>query len=138
MRFARIVFTCAGVWGLVVLLPLYFSLDLIGKLYPPAITHPDFFFGFIGVGIAWQIAFLLIGRDPVGLQAMMGPAIVEKFIYVFSLTALYGNGSLRFGQFVVAVPDFVLGMLFVIAFFRVQAARRARVSSFDYSGLVGE
>ena len=138
MRFARIVFTCAGVWGLVVLVPLYFSRDLIGTLYPPAITHPDFFFGFIGVGIAWQIAFLLIGRNPVGLRAMMGPAIVEKFIYVFTLTALYGDGSLQFGQFVVAVPDFVLGTLFIIAFFKVQAARRAALSPFDYSGLVGE
>lgn len=135
MRFARIVFTCAGVWGLAVLIPLYFSLDLVGKLYPPAITHPDFFFGFIGVAIAWQIAFLLIGRHPARLHAMMGPAIVEKFIYVFSLTALYGNGSLRFGQFVVAIPDFLLGILFIVAFFSVRSSRREPLSPFDYSGL---
>lgn len=138
MRFARIVFTCAGVWGLVALVPLYFSADVIGKLYPPAITHPDFFFGFVGVAVAWQLAFLLIGRNPVGLHAMMGPAIAEKFIYVFTLTALYGNGSLQFGQFVVAVPDFVFGVLFVTAFFKVQGSQRLPLSPLDYSGVVGD
>src|SRR5678815_2851114 len=66
IRFARTVFTCAGIWGFVVLTPLYFSFDLVGRFYPPAITHPDFFYGFIGVAIAWQIVFLLIGRDPTG------------------------------------------------------------------------
>ena len=31
MRFARTVFTIAGVWGIVVLLPLYFLVDITGK-----------------------------------------------------------------------------------------------------------
>jgi hypothetical protein len=128
MRFAKRVFTCAGVWGLVVLTPLYFGFDLVGRFYPPAITHPDFFYGFIGVAIAWQIGFLLIGRDPEGLHAMMIAAILEKFGYVFTLSVLYAQGSLRFGQFVVAIPDFVLGMLFVIAFLQVDAARRLPAS----------
>jgi hypothetical protein len=137
-RFARAVFTCAGIWGLVVLTPLYFSFDLVGRFYPPAITHPDFFYGFIGVAIAWQVGFLLIGRNPEGLHAMMIPAMLEKFGYVFTLIVLYAQGSLRFGQFVVAIPDFVLGMLFVIAFLQVDAARRFPPSFVEYSNLFGD
>jgi uncharacterized membrane protein YuzA (DUF378 family) len=69
MRFARYIFTFAGIWGLVVLTPLYFNFDLVGRLYPPPVTHPDFFYGFIGVATAWQFAFLSIGPDPIRLQA---------------------------------------------------------------------
>src|SRR5215510_15986033 len=137
-RFARAVFTGAGIWGLVVLTPLYFSFDLVGRFYPPAITHPDFFYGFIGVAVAWQIGFLLIGRDPAGLHMMMIPAILEKFGYVVTLSILYAQDTLRVGQVVVAIPDFVLGLLFVIAFLQIEAARRFPESMLDYSGLFGD
>jgi len=33
MRFAKIVFLAAGVWGIVVLTPLYFLVDLTGRQY---------------------------------------------------------------------------------------------------------
>jgi hypothetical protein len=138
MTFAGAVFTGAGIWGLVLLTPLYFSFDLVGRLYPPAVTHPDFFYGFIGVAIAWQIGFLVIGRDPERLHAMMIPAMLEKFGYVLTLTVLYAQGSVRLGQFVVAVPDFVLGVLFVIAFLKVEAIRRFPASFGESSGLFGD
>jgi len=31
---------------------------------------PDFYYGFVGVAILWQIAFLAIGRDPIRLRPM--------------------------------------------------------------------
>ena len=138
MRFPRVVFTCAGIWGFVVLTPLYFSFDLVGRFYPPAITHPDSFYGFIVVAITWQVGFLLIGRDPEGLHAMMIPAMLEKFGYVFTLSVLYAQGSVQFGQFVLAIPDFVLGLLFVIAFLQVDAARRFPASFMEFSNLLGD
>ena len=58
MRFARVVFWVAGIWGVVVITPLYFMLNLIGKQDPPTITHPGFYYGFVGCALAWQIAFL--------------------------------------------------------------------------------
>jgi len=118
MPFARTVFTGAGIWGLVVLTPLYFGFDRVGRLYPPAVTHPDFFYGFIGVAIAWQIGFLVIGREPVRLRMMMIPAMLEKFIYVMTLGVLYLQQQLALGQFAVAVPDFAIGILFVLSFAR--------------------
>jgi hypothetical protein len=49
---------------LVVLLAL-FSLSIgSGQDQPPAITHPEFYYGFVGIATAWQVAFVIIGRDP--------------------------------------------------------------------------
>lgn len=118
MRFAKIVFTAAGVWGLVVLTPLLFLFDYMGRQYPPAITHPDFYYGFVMVALAWQVAFLLIGRDPVRFRPMMIAAMLEKFGYVATLSVLYTRGDLQAAQFAVAVPDFILGLLFVAAFWK--------------------
>ena len=88
MKFAKIVFTAAGIWGLVVLAPLYFTYDLIGRQYPPPVTHPDFYYGFLGVALAWQVGFLAIGREPERLRPMMIPAVLEKLFYVMSLVAV--------------------------------------------------
>jgi len=52
MKFARIVFRVAAIWGVLVITPLYFMFDLIGRNDPPAITHPAFFYGFVGAGLA--------------------------------------------------------------------------------------
>ena len=60
MKFARWVFRIAGIYGLIVLVPQYFLEGKIAEQSPPAITHSEFFYGFLGVGIAWQIAFLII------------------------------------------------------------------------------
>jgi hypothetical protein len=111
-------FGIAGVWGIVVLTPLYFMSDLIGRRYPPAITHPDFYYGFLGVGLAWQVAFLVIARDPVRFRPMMVPATLEKFIYVISLSVLHVEGRLPSGQLVGVGPDLVLGVLFIAAFLK--------------------
>jgi hypothetical protein len=128
MRFAKRVFFVAGVWGLVVLTPLYFTFDLVGREYPPPITHPDLYYGFVGVALVWQIAFLIIGRDPARFHTMMIPAALEKFVYVGSISVLYWQGRFAAGQFAVAgPPDFVLGVLFVVSFFKVEAARRSQV-----------
>src|SRR5713226_2045099 len=65
MKFAKIIFWIAGVWGFLVITPLYFMFDLIGKNDPPPITHPGFFYGFVGLALVWQITFIFIARNPV-------------------------------------------------------------------------
>jgi hypothetical protein len=62
MIFARRLFLLAGIYGILVLAPQYFLEAKLGQDYPPPITHPEQFYGFIGVALAWQAAFLLISR----------------------------------------------------------------------------
>jgi hypothetical protein len=118
MKFAKIVFTGAGIWGLLILTPLYFTFDLVGRQYPPPVTHPDFYYGFLAVTLAWQGGFLAIGREPVRFRPMMIPAVLEKFIYVFTLVVLQLQGRIVSGQLASGVPDFVLGCLFIAAFLK--------------------
>jgi len=81
MRFAKIVFWVAGIWGLLVITPLYFMFDLVGRNDPPPITHPGFFYGFVGVALAWQFAFVFIATDTPRFRPLMIPCVLEKFGY---------------------------------------------------------
>jgi hypothetical protein len=121
MKFARNVFYVAGVWGLVVLIPLYFMLEVIGRQNPPAITHPDFYYGFVTITLAWQIGFLVVATDPARFRPMMIAAMVEKFGYVATMCALYARGGVELGQLAVTSPDLIFGLLFVAAFIKTPA-----------------
>ena len=118
MKFAKIVFLVAGIYGLVVLLPLYFMEAQTGRDYPPPITHPEYYYGFVGVAVAWQLAFLVISRDPVRYRSLMIPSIVEKASFGIAVAVLYLQQ--RVSTFIVgaAMADSILGVLFVIAFFK--------------------
>jgi hypothetical protein len=121
MKFAKVVFWIAFFWGVLILTPLYFMFNLIGQQDPPAITHPGFFYGFASVGLAWQIAFLFIARDPVRLRPMMIPAVIEKFGYGATLLILYFQQRIHPSDLAFAGVDTLLGVFFLLAFFRTSA-----------------
>jgi hypothetical protein len=121
MKFARIVFAAAAIWGVLLLAPLYFIFDLIGRQDPPPITHPAFYYGFVGVSLAWQIAFLIIASNPVRFHPFMIAAIVEKFTYAASLSVLYLQHRLHASDLAFGIIDFLFGILFVAAFLRTRA-----------------
>ncbi len=121
MKFAKIVFWTAGIWGVLILTPLYFMFDVIGRQDPPAITHPGFYYGFASVGLAWQIAFFFIARDPVRFRMMMIPSMIEKVGYGASLFVLYLQQRIHPSDVVFAGVDAVFGVLFLLAFFRTSA-----------------
>jgi hypothetical protein len=123
MKFAKVVFWVAGIWGLLVITPLYFLFDVIGRQDPPAITHPGFYYGFAGCALAWQIAFLLIGANPVRLRPMMIPSMVEKFAFGVAVVALVMQGRMHRTDLVFAATDVTLGVLFVAAYLRTKESR---------------
>jgi hypothetical protein len=116
MKFAKVVYWVAGIWGVLVIPPLYFMFDVIGRNDPPAITHPGFYYGFAGLALAWQIAFLVIARDPVRLRPMMIPSMVEKFSYGIAVVTLVMQGRMHKSDLVFAGTDTLLGVLFVAAY----------------------
>ena len=98
MKFAKVVFSVAGIWGILVTLPLYFMYDYIGRQSPPAINHPEFYYGFAGVTLTWQAVFLLIARDPARYRVMIIPSIFEKFSYVIANLVLFANRRMSASQ----------------------------------------
>jgi hypothetical protein len=124
MRFAKIVFTVAGVWGIVVLTPLYFLVDVSGREYAPPTTYPHFFYGFLSVALAWQIAFLIIGSSPTRFRPLMIPSVVEKLGYVVTVVVLYGQARISAAEASTAVPDLLLAVLFMVAFAKTRTSDR--------------
>lgn len=118
--FAKRVFFWAGTYGLVVLLPQYFLEAQIGRDYPPAITHPEHFYGFIGVALAWQIAFLAISRQPRRLRPVMVAAAIEKFLFAASTAMLLVSDRAPAPLGLFAAIDALLGILFLLCFFRLK------------------
>lgn len=118
MTFAKWVFRLAGIYGLIVLAPMYFMENQINLDYPPAITHPEHFYGFIGVGVAWQLAFLVIAASPSRFRTMMLPAMVEKFTYAVAVLILYAQERIAAMLLSFGLVDLALGILFVLAYLR--------------------
>ena len=125
MRFARNLYAAAGVYGLFLIMPMYFAEARIGQSDPPAITHPEYFYGFIGVTLAWQLAFLLIARDPVRYRPIMLAAALEKLSYGIAALALDLRDRVSPVIGVFGVVDLVLAALFLLSFYLVRLERLA-------------
>ena len=118
MKLAKIVFRMAGAWGVLVLTPLYFMFGMIGRNDPPAITHPGFYYGFVGAALAWQFAFFVIATDPIRFRPLMIPSVIEKFTYGIAVIVLFMQKRIAAGDLVFSSVDLLLGVLFVVAFLR--------------------
>ena len=116
MKFAKRVYLVAGIYGLLVLLPQYFLEEKTGRDFPPAISHPEYFYGFIGVAVAWQIAFLIIATDPVRYRPLMIPAMLEKATFGLAVFILFGLGRVNTMMVGAAAIDLVLGVLFAVSY----------------------
>lgn len=127
MIFAKRVFLIAAIYGLIVLLPQYFLEEKTGRDFPPAITHPEYFYGFIGIAVAWQFVFLVISRDPIRYRPLMPVAVVEKIAFGFPVIALYLTGRLSSQMLGAGILDLILGVLFVIAYKRTGHTTREPV-----------
>jgi hypothetical protein len=120
VRFARVVFLAAGIYGILVLLPQYFLEERIGIDYPPPITHPEHFYGFVGVALAWQVAFLVVARDPRRFRPIMIPAVLEKAAFGIAAPVLYLQTRVPAATLGFGLVDLLLGTLFFIAWLRLR------------------
>lgn len=128
MKFAKIMFWGAGIWGILVLTPLYFIFDLIGQKDPPPITHPAFFYGFVGVALAWQLAFFIIATDPARYRPLMIPSVFEKFSYGIAVVILVVQGRMRSSDLLFGGVDLLLGTMFVIAYLKTPNRESSRAT----------
>ena len=129
MKFAKWAFTIAGIWGVLIIPPMYFMEAKIGREQPPAITHPEYFYGFAGVTLAWQIAFLIIGHDPIRFRPLMIPSMVEKFSFVIAASILFAQHRIGAQIFGASMVDLLLGTMFVISFVATRSEAKRRTAA---------
>jgi hypothetical protein len=120
MKFAKIVFWGASAFGVLLLTPLYFMIDFVGLEDPPPITHPQFYYGFVGVALVWQFVYFAIGTDPARFRPIMVLSALAKGSYVGTLLVLYLQNRISPVQASTGIPDALLMVLFVAAFLKTR------------------
>ena len=115
MRFARIVYALAGIYGIAVLVPGLFA-ESAGLLAVP-IAQPEFYYGFHGTALVWQLVFLLIAADPQRWRALMPFTFLEKIAFFVPILCLWSDDRVQApsGPFVGGMIDGLLLLLFIIA-----------------------
>ena len=118
MKFAKIVYYIAGIYGIIALAPQYFMEAKNGQDYPPPITHPEFFYGFVGIALVFQFVFLVMAGNPLKYRALMPVTVLEKLSFGIPAVILYLQNRLAPPLFIAGLIDLALGALFVAAFLK--------------------
>ena len=121
MKFAKRVFLIAGIYGLIVVLPMYFLEDKTGRDYPPAITHPEYYYAFAGVTATWQVLYLFISTNPIRYRPLMIPPMLAKTSFVVAVAILYLQHRAPGVILGASMIDLALVILFIIAYLRTPA-----------------
>jgi hypothetical protein len=87
----------------------------IGQETPPAITHPEYFYGFLGTALAWQFLFLVLSKDPLRYRAMILPSVLEKASYGIGLIILFVQHRLALSVLTIGSVDWIFAALFIAA-----------------------
>jgi len=115
MKFAKWVYRTAGIYGLLVLAPLLFLERTVSQTSPPAITHPEYYYGFAITGVAWQVAFLVISNDPQRFRTLMPVTWLEKTWGLIAI-ALYVQNRISLQVLTLGLIDLLFATFFVTAY----------------------
>jgi hypothetical protein len=122
MKFSQRLFLIAGIFGVAILPPMYFLENFYGRQVPPAITHPEFYYGFVGVTLAFQLLYLFVAADPQRYRPMMLVGALGKGSFVVAVALLLALGRAPIGPALAVAPDLVFATLFVYAYMVTAAA----------------
>jgi hypothetical protein len=113
---ARWIFLLAAIYGIPVLGVWFFHTPaMVGRA---SSQQPEIYYGFAGLGVAWQIVFLLIASDPLRYRPLMLiSASCEKFFFAGMLVVLLIRHIAQRHWIPPAVIDGSLGIAFLYAYF---------------------
>jgi hypothetical protein len=115
MNFAKIVFRVAGFYGLP-LVALFFTEGFIGRKFPPAVNHPEFYYGFAGLVVLFHVLYLIMSFDIARYRPLMLLGAAEKFLFGIPTIVLFLQNRVPFPIVVAAVIDLAFGVLFLAAY----------------------
>ena len=116
MKLAKWIYLVAGVFGLLVTAPMALAEKAIEQIMPPAVNHPEFFYGFVFLNACWQVLYLFLSTDPIRYRPMMIPSFLAKVSGVAALTWLSLQGRISSQWTVTIIVDGIWALLFVVAF----------------------
>jgi hypothetical protein len=122
MRLVKWLFLLSGTYGVLLVAPMFFLEARLVRDYPPELTHPEFYYGFVGVTLMWQIVYLAIGLDPVRYRLLMLLGATGKASFVAACLILHLQGRVATGMVGIASPDALMAALFVVAWLRTPGA----------------
>ncbi len=123
-RAASWILNVAGIYGLIVIVPGFFSEAHYSGMFPPAVNHLEFYYGFYSVTFAWQLAYLMMARDPIAYRLLLIPAFFEKGLFPAFITWLYAAGRVSSMMFYMSWIDVVFLVLFVLIYLGVRPDAR--------------
>jgi len=118
---ARKVFLAACGWGALTLLPLPFLRGAIEVQRP--LAHLEYFYGFIGVCLAFQLVFWLVASDPQRYRPLMPCCAFEKAAFSAPVAVLVATGKADASLLLFALADTLLMVLFLHSYFATGAQR---------------
>jgi hypothetical protein len=120
LRIARRVFLLAGIYGLVVLLPMFFMEETVAAAMPPAFSHPEYYYGFLGAAATMQLVYLTIATDPVRYRPLMPIAVLAKLNFVVAVAILFAMGRLAPVALSLPAIDLFIGLGFAYCWRRLR------------------
>lgn len=112
VRFASRLFRVAAIYGVIVLLPLYF----VDVAHPYRLN----LIGFAGVTLAFQGLFWIIARDPLRYLPLMALSVFEKLAFAVPALAFRMRDQTDGLTAAFGAIDLVLGSLFFLAYLRLR------------------
>lgn len=109
-------FIITGVYGVLVLFPHYFFEIQLGIDQPPPVTHPEFYYGFVGVALVFQFIFFVIAKDPIRFRPIMPFCILEKLSFSLAVYTLFYQSRVPSLLMLPATLDLLFGAGFFIAY----------------------
>ena len=120
MKFTRYAFGLASAYGILVVVPLFFSEQRLGIDYPPPITHAEYFYSFAAVTLVWQFLFVAVAVKPLRYRGVIPFCILEKLGMVPAFIIMFPQGRFPLLWVPLMVVDLAFGAAFAVALFKTR------------------
>jgi hypothetical protein len=124
LKAARLIFAVAAIYGLIVLVPLFF----VEPWLVPAPSRPEDYYGFLGAASVMQLIYLTIARDPPRYRALMPIGVLAKLSFFVTVAILWAAGRTAAPALVFATVDLLIGAAFAGAWVATRLDASARCS----------